>query len=241
MLKTGLDKINRGDEKMKIYEIEKRAMDNKAHAYQNRNMIKLNRLMIEQNQGDALDGNIRMANVNTEDIFKRMRNTIKTLPEDTDLKKEFKKAILDKVELEFLAYKSRLNADIISINKALIEANKIFMEIDNKDIQITENIINFNTKAIAKANEWSNGGIPGADNPTPEGNAKLVAANREKVLEIDNITAENYKNNAAGRGEILLDREKIRSNAKDIYDKRGIIESNRAEIETNADIVAAFF
>jgi hypothetical protein len=241
MVKTGLDKINRGDEKMKICEIEKRAMDNKAHAYQNRNMIKLNRLMIEQNQGDALDGNIRMANVNTEDIFKRMRNTIKALPEDTDLKKEFKKAILDKVELEFLAYKSRLNADIISINKALIEANKIFMEIDNKDIQITENIINFNTKAIAKANEWLNIGIQGADNPTPEDNAKLVAANKEKILEIEKITAENYKNNAASRGEILLDREKIRSNAKDIYDKRGTLESNRAEIETNADIVAAFF
>lgn len=241
MLKTGLDSINRGNEKMKIYEIDKRVMDNKAHAYQNRNMVKLNRLMIEQNHGNVLDGNIRMANVNTEDIFRRMRDTIKALPEDTDLKKEFKKAILDKVELEFLDYKSKLNADIISINNALIEVNKIFMEIDRKDIQITENIIRFNAKAISKANDWSKGGISGADNPTPERNTEMIAANKEKILEIEKITAENYKNNAAGRGEILLDREKIKANTKDIYDKRDMIESNRAEIETNADIIAGFF
>jgi len=225
----------------KIYALEKGVMENKKNAYLNRSMSTVNMHLIMRNREAAFGGNRQLANYNTDMLFSNRRGILHALPDDTVVQKNFKDCMLNKVKLEFLEHRSELNTEVMDINKDIQAVNESMMAVNKRIMALNEEIVNFNAKKIAENKEWLDSGVPGAGNPTPDGNAAIIAANAAKIAEVDARMKKNAGTTAANRESLLERRAKIEKNTEDIYARRKRIEENAAKIKANADRVAALF
>lgn len=96
-------------------------------------------------------GNRQLTNANTEAIFRNRLRIVKNLPEVEPLQKDFKEAMINKVTLEYLDHRGRLNSRANNINKELLSLNSRLIEITEDILATNEDISKFNQE-ISESN-----------------------------------------------------------------------------------------
>jgi len=227
--------------KKRMHALGRDVMENKKNAYLDRSMAMVNRHLIMRNREAAFGGNRQLANSNTSNLFRNRRGILHALPEDTDVQRNFKNSMLNKVRLEFLDHRSELNAEVMDINKDIMNVNEAMVAVNRRIMELNEKIVTYNKGMIADNKEWLDNGVPGVDNPTPDSNAEIVAANAAKIDEVEARAKKNAETTKANRENILERRARIEANTKEIYERREKILENAENIKKNAARVAALF
>jgi len=225
----------------RIFQLENLVRDNKAQAYLTRSTVIENQALVIKNYQAAFGGNRQLANANTEDIFRNRLAIVRNYDAGSDpVKKNYKEAMINKITLDALDYRSKMNGRVTSISDKLAEINARLIEVNSSILQANEDIVNHNSDLITQNRKWIEQGIPASDSITPESNAALIAANRDRIKEIFKRAEENAFNNKLVYEQVEANRAKIETNRKNIYERRARILENRANIKINQNNVADF-
>lgn len=98
-------------------------------------------------------GNRQLTNANTEAIFRNRLMIVKNLPEDDQVQKNFKEAMINKVTLEYLDHRGRLNSRTNNINRELLSLNSRLLDITEDILTTNEDISKFNQET-SESNRW---------------------------------------------------------------------------------------
>ena len=229
------------ENKRRIYALETGVIENKKNAYLNKSMAMADMHLIMRNREAAFGGNRQLANVNTDNIFANKRAILHALPEDTDVQRNFKNALLNKVKLEFLDHRSELNEKVIEVNMYIMRVNEDMIEINKRIMDLNEEIVNFNKGMIDENKKWLDDGVSGSENPTAEKNAAIVTGNARRIDKIEARMKKNAGLIMSNKGKILECRNRIDADTKDIYERRDKIMANAKNIKKNRERVVELF
>jgi len=239
MASPQVNKDNINDNRRKLFLLEHQVLKNKADIYLTRETIMENRSAIQKNYEAAFNGNRQLANANTDAMFRNRSQIVRNLPSDDQVKANFREAMLNKVKIEALDHRSKLNEKVNSVSEELAAINARLIEINVQLRATTVEAIKFNHDLIAVGKSWIENGVDGAKTATPESNAKLIAENASKIDEISKRVEVNAKKNAANYAQTQANKFKIEANAATILSKRAEMEANRHAIEENSAKIAA--
>jgi len=222
-----------------IFELENDVHRNRAAAYGTRAIITENASLIRKNYDAAFSGNRQLINFNTDAAFRNRQAAVRNIPATTDVETNYREAMTNRVKLEWLQHRSKLNERVIRVSKRFAEANRQLIDL-NKDIMDTnEELVNFNKKLIESNAAAINGGW-NSKGATPESNRLLIEENSRQIAEIRSRIEGNKRRGDEVRAAALANRESILKNSESIMKRRAEIEANAAKIAENQSKVGAF-
>jgi len=228
--------INRN--RKRIYELENVVKENKTQVYLTRSGVLENQAQIMRNYQAAFGGNRQLANANTDDAFRNRLAIIRNFEAGNDLvKKNYKEAMINRVNLDQLDHRSKLNGRVTSISEKLAEINSRLIEVNIAILQANEDIVTYNADLIQQNKVWLDNGFQ-ANDVNPESNAKLIEGNKAKIDEISKRASENAVKNSLVYDQMEANRARIETNCKSIYERRQRILENRSSIKANQKAVA---
>jgi len=224
----------------RIFQLENQVRENKAQSYLTRSAVIENQALVIKNYQAAFGGNRQLANANTEDIFRNRLAIIKNFNAGNDpVKRNFKEATINRVTLEALDHRSKLNSRVTSISSKLAEINARLIEVNAAILEANEDIVTYNADLIVQNRTWIEQGIS-ADGISPSANAAIIAANKAKIDDISKRAEENAFKNKLVYEQVEANRAKIDTNRNSIYERRARILENRNNIKNNQKTVAEF-
>jgi hypothetical protein len=238
-MSTEDNKKNIQANRRRIFEVENQVMFNRGQAYLVRSLVQENQASIQRNYNAAFLGNRQLANQNTDDLFRNRTAIVRNIETPNQVTQNFKEAMMNKVKLEYLEHRSKLNEKVLSISEQLANVNKQLIEINRHILEANEEVVRYNADMIqSNVNLLSNG--VHASSATPSSNASLIAENARKIDEIGRRAAENKTRIAKVTQEAEANRAHISTNTGDIAARRQRIQDNHERIAGNQSQVAKF-
>ena len=233
------NKQNIAANRRRIFELENAVLYNRSLAHATRSLVVENQAVISKNYGAAFNGNRQLANQNTDDLFRNRTAVVRSIEAKTPVEVNYKEALANKVKLEFLAHRAKLNERVLKISEDLSAINKQLIDVNRSILDTNEEIVQFNGKLIDSNSKLLAEGV-NASKATPESNAELIAENRKTIEEIEKRAAANKERiqklfEATGRN-----RAATVTNANSILERRERILENHKKIEANQKKVSAF-
>ena len=224
-------KIDKGFLK-RIFRIDSEIKSNNSLIFQSRQMIEENRSMILNNYTSSFSGNNRLANINTDEIFKNRNSILSKIKKNNIIEENFVVAEKNKAELDFLEHQSKLNSTNLEISKEMSEINTKLIEINKKIMKTNESIVSFNLKQIHHNKNLLEKKID-VTQINEKKNNSIIQENSEKIKDLENREKINHE-----ELHKLLDKSKENSNSlinnrKEILDRRRSIMSNSETISVN--------
>jgi len=223
----------------RIFDLENQVLFNRSQAYATRALINENAALIQKNYQAAFLGNRQLANQNTDDLFRNRTAIVRNIQAKSDVEVNFKEAMMNKVKLEFLDHRSKLNERVLKASERLADANKERIDINRDVMENNETIAQFNSRVIADNARLLKEGID-ASKATPESNAHLIADNKAKIDDIVKRSNANKERISQLFETATKNRESIRANAEAIHERRERILANHSKIHANQQKVAEF-
>lgn len=174
----------------RIFELENTVLYNRALAHATRSLVVENHAIINKNYTAAFNGNRQLANQNTDDLFRNRAAVVRNIKASTPVEVNYKEAMTNKVKLEFLAHRAKLNERVLKISEDLSAINKQLISVNRSILDTNEEIVQFNAKLIDGNSQLLASGV-NASKATPESNAELIAENRKTIEEIAKRAASN--------------------------------------------------
>jgi len=135
---------------------------------------------------------------------------------------------MNKVKLEYLEHRAKLNEKVLQTSADLAAVNKQLIEINRHIIDTNEDIVAFNARMIAENSAWIKNGLD-VSSATPASNAQLIATNSVKIGEIAERSKENKIKMVKLYEETQKNREAILANSAQIAERRERIQENHAK------------
>jgi uncharacterized coiled-coil DUF342 family protein len=233
------NKANIAANRRRIFELENTVMFNRALAHATRSMVNENAALINKNYQAAFIGNRQLANQNTDDIFRNRTAIVRNIKASNQVEENYKDVLANKVKLEFLTHRAKLNEKVLKTSERLAKANKELIDINRNILDTNEEIVNFNAKMIENNKNLLANGVD-ASKATPESNADLIAANNSAIDALKKKAADNKERIQALMEQTQTNRASITSNAQSIADRRERILANHDKITGNQKKVADF-
>jgi hypothetical protein len=216
----------------KIFRIDSNIRSNNNLIFQSRQMIEENRSMILNNYTSAFSGNNRLANANTEEVFKNRNSILTKIKVNNETEKKFVDAEKNKANIDFLEHQSNLNSVNLEISKEMAEINSKLIEINRKIMQTNESIVSFNSSQLKHNQNLLKKKIDVSD-INEKGNNSIIKENNDKIENLEN----NEKINQEELHK-LLNKSKENSNSlinnkKEILERRNAIMTNTETISIN--------
>jgi len=238
-MSTEENKKNIQANRRKIFDVENAVLFNKAQAYLVRSLVQENQASINRNYSAAFLGNRQLANANTEDLFRNRTAVVRNLDTPTPVLVNYREALLNKVKLDFLEHRSKLNEKVLSISEQLASVNKQLIEINRTILDANEELVKFNADQITANSQLLSNGVS-ASGVSASSNAALIADNAKRIEEISRRASENKARIAKVRQEAESNKSAISANHADINSRRQRILDNHEKITANQQLVARF-
>eukprot|EP00906_Rhabdomonas_costata_P023917 RCo034465 len=223
-----------------IFELESLVWSNKDQAYLTRDLVMENRASILRNYTAAFQGNRQLSNGNTDAMFRNRMAVIRSCyMGDDQVKNNFREALCNKIKLEYLDHRSKLNEKAMMVTMKIAEANRMLVQINKEIMAMNEEVVEYNAKRIAENREMIDKGVQGLAEATVESNAKLIAENKRKIEEVRRRAQENIERNSRLHASAEEARKVIERHTEEIYERRTQIEANAVAIKQNSSACAA--
>lgn len=167
-----------------VYEVEAFVLENRKLAYQLRSTIVETAMGITKLQFAAFVGNRQLANLNTEEIYLNRLALARNIPARTDVQFAFKEATVNRVKLEFLDHRSKLNEQVLVVSEELARINSELARVNAAINESNDNIVAFNSAVIEDNKRLVERGGLDASSATPEAIQAISSTNFEKAREI---------------------------------------------------------
>ena len=215
-----------------IFRIDSNIRSTNNLIFQSRQIIEENRSMILNNYTSAFSGNNRLANANTEEIFKNRNSILTKIKVNNEIQERFVDAEKKKANIDFLEHQSNLNSANLEISKEMAEINSKLIEINRKIMQTNESIVSFNSSQLKHNQNLLKKKIDVSD-INEKGNNSIIKENNDKIENLEN----NEKINQEELHK-LLNKSKENSNSlinnkKEILERRNAIMTNTETISIN--------
>lgn len=232
------------DNRKKVFLLEHLVASNKASAYLTRSTIMENQNLIKRNYEAIFGGNRQLGNHNTDDIFHNRSVLVRNLGKGgklNDVQENYRNAMINKVKLEYLDHRSKLNGKVNHISEKLAAINALLIEVNHDIMAANEEVVQFNASVIAdNANIIKGGADKALASATPDSNAQIIAANAAKIEEISKRVQENQALNQTNYDKACANRKAIDENTTDVYARRQRMQENRKHVDENAQAIATF-
>jgi len=238
-MSTVQNKANIESNRRKIFELENQVLHNRALAHATRSLVIENQAVTAKNYQAAFAGNRQLANQNTDDAFRNRSAIARNIKATTPVEVNYKEALANKVKLEFLEHRARLNERVIRNTETLASVNRQLIDVNRSIMDGNEEIAQFNAKIIASNAELLANGVD-ASKATPESNAELIAANKHKIEDIKQRSNKNKERINELFETANRNRASVVANGQAILDRRERILANHAKIVVNQGKVADF-
>jgi hypothetical protein len=222
----------------KIFDLENAVTFNKAQAYYVRSLVQENQASINRNYIAAFIGNRQLANQNTEDAFRNRTAIIRNADASTPVLANFKEAMLNKVKIDFLEHRSKLNEKVLSISEQMASVNKQLIDINRQILEANEEIVKTNADLIAGNGSLLSSGV--GSSASASSNAQLIAENARRIDDINRRAAENKARIAKVVQDAETNKAAITANHSDIVGRRKRILENHEKIAANQNLVSRF-
>jgi hypothetical protein len=233
------NKHNIEENRRKIFELENQVLYNRALAHATRSLVTENQAVIHKNYIAAFNGNRQLANQNTDDIFRNRAAIVRNIKATTPVEVNYREAMSNKVKLEFLQHRAKLNERVIKISEDLSALNKQLIDVNRSIMDTNEEIVSFNAKTIeANAQLLSNG--VDASKATPDSNAEIISSNAKIIEDIRKRSNANKERLNTLYENAQRNRAATVANAQAILDRRDRIFENHKKIEANQKKVSNF-
>ena len=233
------NKKNIQGNRRKIFDLENAVLYNKGQAYLVRSLVQENQASISRNYFAAFLGNRQLANANTEDIFRNRTAIVRNIETPNPVLVNYREALLNKVKLDFLEHRSKLNEKVLSISEQLAAVNRQLIDINRQILDANEEIVKFNADQIAANSQLLSSGV-NASSATSASNAALVAENARRIEEIGKRASENKSRISKVRLDAESNKASITANHADINGRRQRILENHEKITANQQLVGRF-
>ena len=224
------DGVKLGKETIKrIFHIESEINSNNSMIFQSRQLIEENRLMILNNYSSAFSGNNRLANANTEEIFRNRNFILSKIKVNSEHEEKFVEAEKNKANLDLLEQQSKLNSINLQISNEMAEINSKLIEINKKIMKANEEIVSFNTKQLNHNSNLLEKKFDVSKIDEKDHNS-LNQENTDKIKSLEN----NEKINQKELHKLL---NKSKENSNSLIDNRKEILERRNTIMSNIDTI----
>jgi len=223
----------------KIFDVENAVLYNRGQAYLVRSVVQENQSSISRNYAAAFLGNRQLANQNTEDIFRNRTAIVRNIDTPTPVLVNYREALLNKVKLDFLEHRGKLNEKVLSISEQLAAVNKQLIDINRQVLDANEDIVKFNSDQIAANSALLSSGANSVS-ATSSSNAALITENARRIDEITRRAGENKARISKIRQDAESNKASISANHADINARRARILENHEKIAANQAQVSRF-
>ena len=199
-----------------------------------RSGIAENATIISQNYNSSFLVNRRIANENTDALFRTRIGILQCLPTNDQESGNYRDAQINKAKISFLEFRNRVNEQSVLITRELAELNAKAIAINRKIIESNDEISKFNEQMLSENN------VLLMTTKTDEPETQPV--NAEEVVQQDNSFLEPTSSIVENTALAIRDlRTFSTSNSNAIDELLALSETNRAQANMNAQVITFYF
>lgn len=228
-----------------ICELEGTVSHNRAKVYIARSQQAENSTLAAQNYNGSFLVNRRIANENTDALFRVRSNILQRLPANDSLSKDYKDSMINRSKVEFLAFRSRVNELATSITKELAAVTAMSIAINKRIQEANDEIKDFNIKMLNdNRSVYAELVCDTTVVPTESINKALIEENLAALQDLvfhatantadtDQLLLMTEQNN----NDVMADAKLIAQDRKELLVFNGAIMENRSVVAAGAMIV----
>ncbi len=228
------NKQNIRKNKRHIFELECQASTSYAESMLLIADIEENRALLSRNFSAAFNGNRAIAVDNIEDLYRCRMLMVDSLEAKTDIEKNFKSAMGNKLQIDLLENKFSLNEKLREVAAQMSAVNELLILLNKLIVDSNEMLADQGVEMVSANAEWIDGEILNMlKSVNPDKNSELVsdnAARLETLSEQANVAEQGAKMTLQ---QIANETKKIQDTGDDIADRRARIQAEREKVVAN--------
>ena len=187
--------------KNKILKNKRAIFDTEAVVQFNVAQIQVARSVIEENITDAQQsylinaaGNRELIMRTTDDVFRNRLMMIELLQPTNDDQEAFQLSMANRVKVEYLEHRSKMNRKMVAINQKMADAIKALGDVTQTFYELNEEMVNYIDEISDSNGQWHDGElVQMMESSSGHGNEGRVSEIEEVLNSIKNSSAETRK------------------------------------------------
>jgi gas vesicle protein len=232
--------------KNKILKNKRSIFDTEAVVQFNVAQIQVARSVIEENITDAQQsylinaaGNRELIMRTTDDVFRNRLMMIELLQPTNNDQEAFQLSMANRVKVEYLEHRSKMNRKMVAINQKMADAIKALGDVTQTFFELNEEMVNYIDEIADSNGQWLDGELEQMmESASGHGNESRVVEIEEVVSSIKNSSAETKKiiNESFATGDTL--KERLNNLQDEGNEMRDSVISLREKVDANQKRVA---
>jgi uncharacterized coiled-coil DUF342 family protein len=187
--------------KNKILKNKRAIFDTEAVVQFNVAQIQVARSVIEENITDAQQsylinaaGNRELIMRTTDDVFRNRMMMIELLQPTNNDQEAFQLSMANRVKVEYLEHRSKMNRKMVAINQKMADAIKALGDVTQTFYELNEEMVNYIDEIADSNGQWHDGElVQMMESSSGHGNEGRVSEIEEVLNSIKNSSAETRK------------------------------------------------
>lgn len=232
--------------KNKILKNKRSIFDTEAVVQFNVAQIQVARSVIEENITDAQQsylinaaGNRELIMRTTDDVFRNRLMMIELLQPTNNDQEAFQLSMANRVKVEYLEHRSKMNRKMVAINQKMADAIKALGDVTQTFYELNEEMVNYIDEIADSNGQWLDGELEKMmESASGHGNESRVSEIEEVISSIKNSSAETKKiiNESFATGDTL--KERLNNLQDEGNEMRDSVISLREKVDANQKRVA---
>lgn len=232
--------------KNKILKNKRSIFDTEAVVQFNVAQIQVARSVIEENITDAQQsylinaaGNRELIMRTTDDVFRNRLMMIELLQPTNNDQEAFQLSMANRVKVEYLEHRSKMNRKMVAINQKMADAIKALGDVTQTFFELNEEMVNYIDEIADSNGQWLDGELEQMmESASGHGNESRVSEIEEVISSIKNSSAETKKiiNESFATGDTL--KERLNNLQDEGNEMRDSVISLREKVDANQKRVA---
>lgn len=232
--------------KNKILKNKRSIFDTEAVVQFNVAQIQVARSVIEENITDAQQsylinaaGNRELIMRTTDDVFRNRLMMIELLQPTNNDQEAFQLSMANRVKVEYLEHRSKMNRKMVAINQKMADAIKALGDVTQTFYELNEEMVNYIDEIADSNGQWLDGELEQMmESASGHGNESRVSEIEEVISSIKNSSAETKKiiNESFATGDTL--KERLNNLQDEGNEMRDSVISLREKVDANQKRVA---
>jgi hypothetical protein len=227
--------------KNKILKNKRAIFDTEAVVQFNVAQIQVARSVIEENITDAQQsylinaaGNRELIMRTTDDVFRNRMMMIELLQPTNNDQEAFQLSMANRVKVEYLEHRSKMNRKMVAINQKMADAIKALGDVTQTFYELNEEMVNYIDEIADSNGKWHDGElVQMMESSSGHGNEGRVSEIEEVLNSIKNSSAETRKiiSDSFSTGDTL--KERLNGLQDEGNEMRDSVISLREKVDAN--------